>query len=158
MNRLIAPVRVRSIEHPGRRVTWLELFFDLIFVAAVAQVAEPLRHDYSFVELARLAPLFALIWWAWTGHTFFSTRFDTDDAIQRALTFLQIFAVAVMAANAKDALDSRSSAGFAAAYAVVRLVLVGQYLRARHVKDARALTQRYIAGHGAAAGLWLASA
>src|SRR5262245_62749144 len=121
MIRLIAPVRVRSTEHSGRKVTWLELFFDLIFVAAVAQVAEPLRHDYSLTELARFAPLLVLIWWAWAGHTFFSTRFDTDDGVQRGLTFLQIFAVAAMAANAKDALDSRSSAGFAAAYAAVRL-------------------------------------
>src|SRR5262249_48835943 len=129
-----------SMREPGRKVTWLELFFDLIFVAAVAQVAEPLRHDYSLAELARFPPLFILIWWAWTGHTVFSTRFDTDDGAQRALTFLQIFAVAAMAANAKDALDSRSSAGFAAAYAVVRLILVAQYVRARRVREARALT------------------
>ena len=145
-------------EGSGRKVTWLELFFDVIFVAAVAQVAEPLRHDYSLAELARLAQLFALIWWAWIGHTFFSTRFDTDDWVQRGLTFVQIFAVAVMAANARDALDSRSSAGFAAAYAAVRLVLVAQYLRTRDVHDARSLTGRYSAGHGTAAAMWLISA
>src|SRR5262245_50171830 len=136
-----------AVPRSSRKVTWLELFFDLIFVAAVAQVAEPLRDDYSLVELARLAALFALIWWAWTGHTFFSTRFSTDDWLQRGLTFVQIFAVAVMAANARDPLDSRSSAGFAAAYAGMRVVLVTQYLRARRVNDARSLTQRYIAGH-----------
>src|SRR5262245_61791509 len=119
-NRLVAPLRLRSTAQAGRKVTWLELFFDLIFVAAV-EVAEPLRHDYSLAELARFTPLLVLIWWAWSGHTFFSTRVDTDDGVQRALTFLQIFAVAAMAANAKDALDSRSSAGFAAAYAAVRL-------------------------------------
>ena len=158
MARILAEARARSPEHPGRKVTWLELFFDLIFVAAVAQVAAPLRHHYAIAELARLAPMLALVWWAWTGHTFFSTRFDTDDGIQRGLTFVQIFAVAVMAANAKDALDSRSSAGFAAAYAAVRLVLVAQYLRVRHVPDARPLTRRYVAGHGIAAALWLVSA
>src|SRR5215475_270147 len=118
-----------SLHGQGRTVTWLELFFDLIFVAAVAQVAEPLRHDYSIAELVRFTPLFVLIWWAWIGHTFWSTRFGVDDGVQRVLTFLQIFAVAVMAANAKDAIDSRSSAGFAAAYAVVRLLLVAQYLQ-----------------------------
>ncbi len=37
----------------GRRATWLELFFDLIFVAAVAQVCGPLHTKYSFVALAR---------------------------------------------------------------------------------------------------------
>ena len=158
MSRLVVPLRVRSTGEAGRKVTWLELFFDLIFVAAVGQVAEPLRHEYALAELVRFAPLFILIWWAWMGHTVFSTRFDTDDVVQRVLTFVQIFAVAAMAANAKDALDSRSSAGFAAAYAAVRFVLVAQYVRARHVSDARALTVRYGTGHGAAALLWLVSA
>src|SRR6476646_4454636 len=92
MNRLVIPLRLRSTREAGRKVTWLELFFDLIFVAAVAQVAEPLRHAYTVAELVRFAPLFALIWLAWIGHTFFSTRFGTDDGVQRALTFLQIFA------------------------------------------------------------------
>jgi low temperature requirement protein LtrA len=159
MKRIVTPLRLRSLAaDSGRRVTWLELFFDLIFVAAVSQVAEPLREHYSVVGLLRFAPLFVLIWWAWTGHTVFSTRFDTDDVIQRGLTLVQMFAVAVMAANAKDALDSRSSAGFAAAYAAVRFVLVAQYFRARHVPEARPLTRRYLVGRGAAAILWLASA
>jgi len=156
---VVTPLRLRSLHaDAGRRVTWLELFFDLIFVAAVSQVAEPLREHYSVAGLVRFAPLFALIWWAWTGHTVFSTRFDTDDVIQRGLTLVQIFAVAVMAANAKDALDSRSSAGFAAAYAAVRFVLVAQYVRAGQIPEARPLTRRYFVGHGIAAILWLASA
>ena len=159
MKHLIKPVTIRSRGvDAARRVTWLELFFDLIFVAAVSQVAQPLRTQYSVEGLVRFAPLFALIWWAWTGHTFFSTRFDTDDVIQRGLTLVQMFAVAVMAANAKDALDSRSSAGFAAAYAAVRFVLVAQYFRAGRLAEARSLTRRYLVGHGTAAVLWLASA
>jgi low temperature requirement protein LtrA len=155
---LAVPLRLRSTEQAHRKVTWLELFFDLIFVAAVSQVAAPLRDQYSVAGLVRFAPLFVLIWWAWTGHAVFSTRFDTDDVVQRGLTLVQMFAVAAMAANAKDALDSRSSAGFAAAYAAVRFVLVAQYFRARHVPDARPLTTRYLTGHGLAAVLWLVSA
>jgi low temperature requirement protein LtrA len=158
MRTLVAPLRARSTGEAGRKVTWLELFFDLIFVAAVAQVAGPLRDHYSAIGLVRFTPLFVLIWWAWTGHTVFSTRFDTDDVIQRGLTLMQMFAVAAMAANAKDALDSRSSAGFAAAYAAVRFILVAQYLRVRHVPDARPLATRYLVGHGSAALLWLMSA
>jgi len=152
-------MRLRSaLGDRARKVTWLELFFDLIFVAAIAQVAEPLRHHYSTGEVVRLTPLFVLIWWAWTGHTVFATRFDSDDVMQRVLTLMQMFAVAAMAANAKDALDSRSSAGFAAAYAAVRFVLVGQYFRARQVTNAAPLATRYLMGHGTAAMLWLASA
>jgi low temperature requirement protein LtrA len=157
---LVVPLKLRSLTDGGhtRKVTWLELFFDLIFVAAVAQVAEPLREHYALGELVRFSPLFVLIWWAWTGHTVFSTRFDTDDVVQRVLTLVQMFAVAAMAANAKDALDSRSSAGFAAAYAAVRFVLVAQYFRARRVPDAHPLATRYLVGHGLAAIIWLASA
>jgi low temperature requirement protein LtrA len=156
----MAPPRLRT-EHgaeAGRRVTWLELFFDLVFVAAVAQVGTHLRDDYSVAGLLRFSLLFVLIWWAWLGHTSFSTRFDTDDLVQRVLTWLQMFLVAVMAINATGALDSRDSAGFAAAYSVMRLVLVGQYLRARGIRRARALTSRYAASCGVAAALWLTSA
>ena len=159
MTRLVTPLRLRAhLGDSARKVSWLELFFDLIFVAAVAQVAEPLREDYSLSGVLRFATLFALIWWAWTGYTVFATRFDADDGIQRLLTVVQMFVVAAMAANAEDELHSRSSAGFMAAYAVLRLVLVTQYFRARHLPDARPLTSRYIVGHGTAAVIWLASA
>ncbi len=142
----------------GRRATWLELFFDLIFVAAVAQVGRPLHAEYSFAALARYGFLFFLIWWAWLGHTFYSTRFDTDDWVQRALTLLQMFAVAVMAANAGEALDTRNAAGFAAAYATMRIILVLQYLRTRSVERSKRLTTHYAIGFGVAAGLWLIAA
>ena len=159
MRRLIHPPRLRSehgIEH-GRRVTWLELFFDLVFVAAVAQVGAHLRDDYSLNGLLRFAFLFLLIWWAWLGHTTFSTRFDTDDLVQRLLTWLQMFLVAVMAINATGALDSRDSAGFAAAYSIMRFVLVAQYVRARRVRQARALTTRYASSYAISATMWLLS-
>ena len=159
MTALAHATRLRYVAGaPDRRVTWLELFFDLVFAAAVAQVASPLRDDYSAAGLARFAILFVLIWWTWIGHAVFSTRFDTDDSVQRGLTLLQMFGVAVMAANASDALDSRSSAGFAAAYAVLRFVLVFQYFRARHIPNARGLTDWYVGGHGLAAAFWLVSA
>lgn len=147
------PFRLRS----RSKVTWLELFFDLIFVAAVAQVAEPLREHYDVSGALRFAALFALIWSAWVGYTTFATRFESEGLLQRVLTIVQVFVVAAMAANAGDSLDSRESAGFAAAYAVLRLLLVGQYLRARRLPDAHGLTTRTVAGHGCAAALWLAS-
>lgn len=157
---LIRTPHLRSAEglEAGRRVTWLELFFDLVFVAAVAQVGTHLRDDYSVLGVARFSVLFVLIWWAWLGHTTYCTRFDTDDLVQRGLTGLQMFLAIVMAINATGALDSRDSAGFAAAYSVMRFVLVVQYLRVRHVARARDLTTRLAAGCGVAAALWLTSA
>jgi low temperature requirement protein LtrA len=160
MTSVTTPLQLRYVAgaNPTRKVTWLELFFDLVFVAAVAQVGEPLQEDLSPASIARFSMLFALIWWAWIGASVFATRFDTDDWSQRTLTLFQMFAVAAMAANAGSALDSRDSAGFAAAYAVLRFMLVAQYARARRVVAARRLASFYMTGHGIAAGLWLVSA
>jgi low temperature requirement protein LtrA len=140
-----------------RRVTWVELFFDLVFVAAVSQVGGPLMANYSFAELGRYAFLLLVVWWAWHGYAVYASRFDTDDAVERGATLLQMLAVVFMAANAEDGLDSVSSAGFAAAYAMMRLILVGRYLRASRRPGARRLALDYATGFGAAASLWLAS-
>jgi len=139
----------------NRRVTWAELFFDLVFVAAVAQVGSPLATDYSFAALGRYAFLLLVIWWAWNGYAVYATRFDADDGVQRALTLLQMVAVIFMAANAEEGLDTASSAGFGAAYAVMRGILVVQYLRVATILRARRLALDYATGYGVAAAIWL---
>ena len=95
---LVRTVRLWARGHELRRVSWLELFFDLIFVAAVSQVGVPLGEDYTIHGLVRYSLMFLLIWWAWFGHTMYSTRFDADDVVHRLLTLVQIFAAAAMAA------------------------------------------------------------
>lgn len=146
-----------SLAARDRKVTWTELFFDLVFVAAVAQVGTPLAAHYSFGELGRFAVLLLIIWWAWHGYAVYATRFDTDDRVERAATLLQMVAVVFMAANADQGLDSVSSAGFAAAYAVMRFILVARYLRAASRGGSRALARDHAVGFGAAATLWLVS-
>jgi low temperature requirement protein LtrA len=140
-----------------RKVSWTELFFDLVFVAAVSQVGAPLATDYSFAESGRYALLLLIVWWAWHGYALYATRFDTDDWVERAATLLQMIAVIFMAANAEQGLDSESSAGFAAAYAVMRFILVARYLLAARRGAPRALTNDHAVGFGAAAVIWLAS-
>src|SRR5918993_2447896 len=129
---MILPIRLRSTggAEAGRRVTWLELFLDLAFVAAVSAVGGPLAVEYTPDGLIRYGFLFFLIWWAWLGQTLYATRFDPDDVLHRVLALAQIFGVAVMAINADDALESRSSAGFAPADAGLRGLLAFQYARA----------------------------
>jgi len=62
-----------------RHATWLELFFDLCFVAAVAALAADLHHDPTWGGIARFCGLFVPVWWAWMGYTWYASAFDNDD-------------------------------------------------------------------------------
>jgi low temperature requirement protein LtrA len=95
--------------------------------------------------------------WSWVGVTFYSTRFETDDLAHRLLMLLQIAAAALMAVSVPDGLGKNSS-WFALSYAIMRTILVIEYLRTRrYVPAARQLTTRYSIGFSIAAGIWFAS-
>jgi low temperature requirement protein LtrA len=137
-----------------RHATWLELFYDLLFAAVVAQLTVELAHDLSGFGVLTFVGLCVPVWWAWVGQSFYATRFDTDDLGHRLFIIAQMFAVAAMAVNVHAGLGL-GSAGFALSYAAVRFLLVGEYLGAHvWVPAARALTRRF----GLAAAIWLASA
>ena len=140
-----------------RHATWLELFYDLVFVAAVAQLATKLSNEYSLRGFLEFVALFVPVWWAWIGHTFYSTRFDSDDNIHRLLTLAQMVFIASLAIHVPKGL-SEHAVGFALSYVGVRAILVAQYWRAgKHIPEARSLTSRYARGFGIAAALWLVS-
>ena len=156
---LIKPPRLRTdvAEERERHATWLELFYDLVFVAAIARLAGNLNSDYSWNGLLHFAVLFVPVWWAWVGHTFYLTRFDSDDLGHRLLTMAQIVAVASLIVYIPDALGS-SSTGFALSYATVRFILVAEYYRAaKHLPSVRPIVHRYMTGFGIAAALWVVS-
>jgi low temperature requirement protein LtrA len=147
----------RAIE-PLRRVTWIELFFDLVFVAAVAQLGTRFASGVTLAAAGHYGALFLLVWWAWNGYAVYATRFHSDDAVDWTLTLLQMFAVTFMAANAEGTLEGESTAGFVAAFAIMRFLLVVQYLRAAAIAPARQLARECAVGVGLAAVIWLASA
>jgi low temperature requirement protein LtrA len=160
MTHFIEPPRLRIGEdsEQERHASWLELFYDLVFVVAISQLAHNLEEDYSTFGLFKFMILFIPVWWSWIGATMYANRFDSDDIIHRLLTGLQILTAAALAVNIHHGLGE-SSRGFAISYALGRLVLVVEYIRAgKHIPVARPLTNRYSVGFAIAAILWLISA
>lgn len=159
MTNFLQPPRLRIGEdsEEERRATWLELFYDLVFVVAVSQLAHNLTEDISLSGLFGFVALFIPVWWSWIGTTFYANRFDSDDVTRRLLVGLHILTVAAMAINIHHGLGE-SSAGFALSYALGRVVLIVEYIRAgMHIPSARPLTTRYAIGFAIAAFLWLVS-
>lgn len=152
-------LRSRVQGEETRHATWLELFSDLIFVVAVTQLARRLTHGITLTGLLSYTALFLPVWWSWIGTTFYASRFvAADDLVYRLLTVIQMCGVAALAINVRDGFGA-TAAGFALSYAVVRAVLVVQYLRAaRAIPEARPLAQRFARGFGLAAAIWVAAA
>lgn len=149
------PPRLRTLEQEERRATWLELFYDLAFVVAVAMLAERLLEEPAGV--AEFFGYFGLLWWLWASHTYYADRYDTDDLLYRLLAAAQMVAVVVLATSLSA--EAESSVAFAWGYAAARWVLVLMYWRAyRHVKETRELVAGYVGGFALAALVWTASA
>lgn len=156
----IAPPRLRIADsevHEPRHATWLELFYDLVFVVAVSQLAHKLSGEVTLKGFLGFAGLFVPLWWTWIGTTFYANRFDSDDPLRRVMMGLQMLAIASLAVNVHHAWSS-SSSGFAVSYIASRVLLIVEYLRAaKYVPEAKGLIYPMNAGFAIGVGCWVLS-
>jgi low temperature requirement protein LtrA len=159
---MLTPSRLRDQTVEGRTSTPLELLFDLCFVVAVAALAAELHHGLVEGDTARSAAsyllLFVPVWWAWMSYTWFATAFSHDDPLTRVLTMLQMAGVLALSATVGSAIQGRLMP-FAIAYAMMRVPLVLQWLRAAYDDPRhRGFALTYAAGSSLAQALWLGGA
>src|SRR6202034_2907336 len=97
----LRPPRLRTTADPReeRHATWFELYFDLVFVAAVGQLGLALARNPSGAGYARFAALFVVVVWAWVLYTLYTNRFDTDDLIFRLSKSVAMLAIVVVAVS-----------------------------------------------------------
>jgi low temperature requirement protein LtrA len=111
-----------------KRVTWGELFFDLVFVFAITQVSDLLHHDHSWAGVGRALVVFVPIFWAWVGTSVHANTHDVDNPLDR----LGIFGIALgalfMALATPLAYGDRGVL-FGAAYFAIRLILAALIFR-----------------------------
>lgn len=149
--------RIHTNDEQERRVSWLELFHDLIYVVVIAEVTHYLAAHLTFEGLLGYVLLFLALWWAWIGGTFYNERFETNDISYRLFTYFQMIPVAAMAIFAHDALG-KTSVQFALAYAAARLLVVLMWARAGyHEPSFRAVSSRYISGFSISIALFIGS-
>lgn len=112
-----------------KRATWLELFYDLIFVAAFIQLGNGLASRVSVSGFAAFAAMFVPLWVAWTGFTFFQNRYTLDDFTHRLTVFLQMFAIGGMAISAPLVLNGETVA-FSLSAGAAQLIVGVMHFRA----------------------------
>jgi len=157
---LISPPRLRQLEEADgdRHASWLELFFDLVFVIAVAELGRLLHEDLSVAGFATFVALFVPVWWVWLSFAYYADLFDTDDLVFRVALMAGMLGSLVLAASIGQAIGETSIA-FAATNAALQALLVALYAYARRggTADVRRLCTRYVLGFALGGAIWLAS-
>jgi len=153
----------RDIGEEHRVSSPLELLFDLTFVVAVAQIAGQLAHTtiegHALTEgIGPYLSIFFAIWWAWLNFTWFASAYDTDDLQYRLTTIVQMAGVLVLAAGVQSAFVSQDFFGITLGYFIMRVGLIGQWVRAGiENPDGRRTAFRYAGAISVVQLGWIAS-
>ncbi len=109
-------------------VTFVELFFDLVFVFAVTQITAFTAHHLTSDGILQAILLFWLIWWAWTQFTWTLNPADTTHRAVRVITLVAT-AVAFVMATAVPGAFGEDGQWFAIPYVIVRVLGLGLQVR-----------------------------
>ena len=110
-------------EAGGKRVGWVELYFDLVFVFAVGQVAHGIVTDPHWPRVAAALGLFMTLWWTWIGFAvLYNRRGDDKRNPDRLFVLAGTIPCAIAATQAHHVFEGHPAV-FALALAGVRLIL-----------------------------------
>lgn len=141
-----------------KRATWLELFYDLVFVAAFIQLGNGLSSRLDATGIFTFGAVFVALWVAWTGLVFFTNRYTVDDFTHRAFVFVQMFSVGGMAISVESVLEGERFY-FSLASGLALLTIGGLYVRTYlQVPESREYARFWGILFGVGGALWTIAA
>ena len=102
------------------RVTYAELFFDLVFVFAVTQVSHTLLGRFTPLGALQTTLLFLAVWWVWVFTTWITNWLNPERTPVRILLFLMMLGGLVLSTSIPQAFEARGL-WFASAYAAMQV-------------------------------------
>ena len=115
-------LRPQTITSPeDQKVTFVELFFDLVFVFSVTQVVGLFHDGIDWTSVGQAVLVFWLVWWAWTQFTWALNAADTTHQLVELGALVATAVAFFMAVALPDAFHGRA-AWFAVTYVLVRVI------------------------------------
>ncbi|WNM42705.1 low temperature requirement protein A [Micromonospora halotolerans] len=152
--------RRRSLIHgygAARRASWLELFFDLVFVVAVFRLGQRLVNDPSARGVLVFAGLIGAVWWLWFSFSYFADLFDDDRPPSRLMQMTAMLGVLALSASLPGA-SAADANRFAVTYGLLLVLLAASYGLVGWIDvEARDFCAWNAAGFLIAAALWSGS-
>jgi low temperature requirement protein LtrA len=110
----------QSVPHQHSRVTYAELFFDLVFVFAVTQISHTLLGRFTPLGALQTTLLFLGVWWVWVYTAWITNWLNPELTPVRVLLFLLMLGGLVLSTSIPKAFESRGL-WFAVAYAAMQV-------------------------------------
>jgi low temperature requirement protein LtrA len=145
-----------------RRVSPLEVLYDLVYVAVISQAGLDVAEQVSLIRLADFAVVFSLAWIAWTNGSLYLELHGRSDGRTRTYVFVQMGILAILAVFARSAGD-RDGPAFALTYSAFLAAMTWLWytVRRQDMTERPELvhdTGRYVVAMAVSAGLMAASA
>ncbi|WP_063763530.1 low temperature requirement protein A [Streptomyces sp. NRRL S-646] len=121
-------------QEEGRRVTTLELFFDLVFVFTLTQLTVLLAGDLTFATAGRVALIFVVLFWMYGAYAYLTNQVPPDRPSRRLLLMLGMGAFLVCALAIPRVFDD-TGVLFGLGFLAVVVVHTALYTRS-HGRDA----------------------
>jgi len=102
------------------RVTYVELFFDLVFVFAVTQISHTLLAHFTPLGALQVTLLFLAVWWVWVYTSWITNWLNPEKTPVRLLLFAMTLGGLVLSTSIPSAFDGRGL-WFASAYASMQV-------------------------------------
>lgn len=108
------------VRHQHSRVTYAELFFDLVFVFAVTQISHTLLGRFTPLGAVQTTLLFLAVWWVWVYTAWITNWLNPELTSVRILLFCLMLGGLVLSTSIPDAFEARGR-WFAIAYAAMQV-------------------------------------
>jgi low temperature requirement protein LtrA len=108
------------VPHQHNRVTYAELFFDLVFVFAVTQISHTLLAHFTLLGALQVTLLFLAVWWVWVFTSWITNWLNPEKTPVRLLLFAMMLGGLVLSTSIPKAFDERGL-WFAIAYATMQV-------------------------------------
>lgn len=142
--------------HGHARVTYVELFFDLIFVFVITQLSHGLAHHLDLHTAAQMLVLFVALWCTWINTSWVTNWFDPERLRTRLMLFAMMFVGLVAASTIPEAYGATGLV-FACAYVTLEVGRFGWALWMTPAENValRRNFQRILVWVGMAAPFWI---
>jgi low temperature requirement protein LtrA len=108
------------VPHQHSRVTYAELFFDLVFVFAITQISHTLLAHFTPIGVLQVTLLFLAVWWVWVYTTWITNWLNPEKTPVRLLLFAMMLGGLVLSTSIPTAFEGRGL-WFAIAYAAMQV-------------------------------------